>query len=66
MPLFQTVQTGESLKAQKEQFLDLLNGHADVQKKSTPGHETAADTKPLVPPPLLGNVVNASNYKFFY
>ncbi|XP_053965485.1 uncharacterized protein LOC128867905 isoform X1 [Anastrepha ludens] len=53
------VKPREALKPQNEKFFNNLNGHADMQKKSTPGHESAADTKPHVPLPLLSNVVNA-------
>ncbi|XP_067632705.1 uncharacterized protein Jabba isoform X2 [Eurosta solidaginis] len=56
----EVVQVHEVAKPQNALFVNLLNGHADVQKKSTPGHETAAHSTPHLPPPLLGNIVNAN------
>ncbi|XP_028894231.2 transcription factor stalky isoform X1 [Zeugodacus cucurbitae] len=57
----QTQAAHEITKSQSEKFFTLLNGHNDEQKKATPGHESAAHTKPHLPPSLLGNVVANAN-----
>nr|XP_036225888.1 uncharacterized protein LOC106627334 isoform X2 [Bactrocera oleae] len=57
----QTQATPEVTKAQSENFFNLSNGHNDEPKKATPGHESAAHTKPHIPPPLLSNVFSNAN-----
>ncbi|CAD7015078.1 unnamed protein product [Ceratitis capitata] len=48
-------------KSQKEHIFNILNGHKDEQKKATPGHESAADTKPHIPPALLSSTTSSSS-----
>ncbi|XP_039956126.1 uncharacterized protein DDB_G0284459 isoform X1 [Bactrocera tryoni] len=57
----QTQATPEVTKPQNAKSLNLSNGHNDEQKKATPGHESAAHTKPHLPPQLLSNVVSNAN-----